>query len=80
MPSIGAKMARLTTLRRDDFPAIDRQARDRTAVKAMRIAQYIWDHSGQELTIERAAEDLNYSKRHIQRILAGYMPSGFPNF
>ena len=66
-----------TTLRRDDFPAIDRQARDRTAVKAMRIAQYIWDHSGQELTIERAAEDLNYSKRHIQRILAGYYAIGF---
>ena len=66
-----------TTLRRDDFPAIDRQARDRTAVKAMRIAQYIWDHSGQELTIEQAAEDLNYSKRHIQRILADYYAIGF---
>lgn len=62
---------------RADFPQIDQNIRKRLSTKAIDIAQYIWEHSDEDLSIEQVAQALNYSKRSIQRILADYYSVGF---
>lgn len=45
--------------------------------KAVRIAEHIRIHCEKDLTIQRVADELNYSTRHVQRILSDYFGLGF---
>ena len=45
--------------------------------RAVRIAKYMWKHCDQDITIQTVAMDLNYSRRHVQRIISEYFGMGF---
>ena len=64
-------------LTREDFPLIDQFIRNRTCVKAVMIAQYVWEHCDEDISIDTLADTLHYSKRSIQRMLDDYYSIGF---
>ncbi|GEM_PF-1985906 len=45
--------------------------------KAVRIADYMWRNCAQDLTIKSVARALNYSPRHVQRIISDYFCISF---
>jgi AraC-like DNA-binding protein len=45
--------------------------------KAVRIAYYVWNHCSDALTVRSIAAALNYSPRHIQRIISEYFNINF---
>ncbi|NLI53639.1 MAG: AraC family transcriptional regulator [Clostridiales bacterium] len=45
--------------------------------KAVAIVEYIWDHYGENITLETAAQAMNISYRHINRVLKSYYGTTF---
>ena len=62
----------LTNKVADWFPSVHAANVQRLSNKATQIATYIREHRAQELTAETVAQQFNYSRRHVQRIVMDY--------
>lgn len=62
---------------RADFKEEVQRLKSKRTSAAIQIAEYIWEHCEQDITIDQLADTLGYSRRSAQRILSDYYSVGY---